>query len=118
MQYQLGTLAACGAISAYVFLKRCRKPSTVRDVPGPDNPSWIFGKSLEGQSDHFHLYLWVDSTECETLQGHQWYILVEEAGGAEKRFLEEFGGVVRWNGPFGVCFTFHPAHARVLDPRS
>jgi len=28
--------------------------------------------------------------------------MVEEAGGAEKRFLENFGNVVHWNGPFGV----------------
>lgn len=31
----------------------------------------------------------------------------EEAGGPEKRFLETFGNVVRWNGPFGVCTPFH-----------
>lgn len=45
-------------------------------------------------------------TERKTLQGHQWYLLTEEAGGAEKRFLETYGNVVRWNGPFGVRLTF------------
>ena len=30
----------------------------------------------------------------------------EEAGGSEKRFLENFGNVVRWNGPFGVRLAF------------
>jgi len=24
----------------------------------------------------------------------------------EKRFLENFGNIVRWNGPFGVCLAF------------
>jgi len=28
--------------------------------------------------------------------------MVKEAGGVEKRFLEDFGNVVHWNGPFGV----------------
>ena len=43
----------------------------------------------------------------ETLQGHRWYLLAEEAGGAEKRFLENFGNVIRWNGPFGVFCVFY-----------
>ena len=31
---------------------------------------------------------------------------VEDAGGTEKRFLETFGNIVRWNGPFGVRRAF------------
>ena len=45
MQYQLGALATCTAIFVYVFLRKYRKPSAIRDVPGPANPSWIFGTS-------------------------------------------------------------------------
>jgi len=52
MQYQLGALATCTAIFVYVFLRRYRKPSAIRDVPGPANPSWIFGTSPA-----FHLLL-------------------------------------------------------------
>ena len=58
MQYQLGALATCTAIFVYVFLRRYRKPSAIRDVPGPANPSWIFG-----MSPAFHLFLQVYSTE-------------------------------------------------------
>ena len=32
--------------------------------------------------------------------------MTEEAGGSEKRFLKNFGNVVRWNGPFGVSSAF------------
>jgi len=104
MQYQLGALATCVAVFTYVFLRRRRKFSAIRDVPGPVNPSWIFGTSPEGQHDPFRVYPRVDNTERENLQGHQWYILVEPAGGAEKRFLEDFGNVVHFNGPFQARF--------------
>ena len=50
----------------------------------------------------FYLLLWIESAECENLQGHQWYFLTEDAGVAEKRFLKNFGNIVRWNGPLGV----------------
>jgi len=43
MQHQLGALATCAAVFAYFFLRRRGKPSAIRDVPGPVNPSWIFG---------------------------------------------------------------------------
>ena len=43
MNYQLGTLATCTAAFVYIILRRLRKPSTIKDVPGPANPSWIFG---------------------------------------------------------------------------
>ena len=109
MQYQLVAVAACAAVFAYAFLRRNRKLSAIGDVPGPQNPSWIFGMSLEMRP--FHLYPWVDGTDRGNRQGHQWYILVEPAGGAEKKFLEDFGGIVHFNGPFGVCFTFYWAHA-------
>jgi len=65
MEYQLGTLAACTALFVYVWIRRYGEPSPVKDVPGPVNPSWIFGKSSEGEPDYFHLYTWADSTEYE-----------------------------------------------------
>ena len=105
MQYELGTLATCAALFVYVFLRRHRRLSAIKDVPGPANPSWIFGTSMKGQSDPFYLLLWIESAECENLQGHQWYFLTEDAGVVEKRFLENFGNTVRWNGPLGVRHT-------------
>jgi len=45
MHYQLGALAACTAIFVYALLRRQKKSFAVRDVPGPVNPSWIFGTS-------------------------------------------------------------------------
>ena len=57
MQYQLGALMTCAALFVYVFLRRRRRLSVIRDVPGPMNLSWIFGMSPEGQSNPFHLVL-------------------------------------------------------------
>ena len=43
MPSQLGALATCAAILLCLFLRRCRRPSAILDIPGPENPSWIFG---------------------------------------------------------------------------
>jgi len=43
--HQLGALVACVAVFVYTFLRRHRRLSTIKDVPGPENPSWIFGMS-------------------------------------------------------------------------
>ena len=53
MGYRLGVLATFVAAFVYVFLRRSRKLSVIRDIPGPVNPSWIFGMSPEGQRDLF-----------------------------------------------------------------
>ena len=45
MQYQLGVLAICAVTFAYPILRRRRRLSTLKDVPGPANLSWIFGVS-------------------------------------------------------------------------
>ena len=34
-----------------------------------------------------------------------WWWQREEAGVVEKRLLEEYGAMVRWNGFLGVCLT-------------
>ena len=36
---------SCATVFVYVFLRRRRRLSAVGDVPGPVNPSWIFGTS-------------------------------------------------------------------------
>lgn len=82
----------------------------MKDVPGPANPSWIFGVS--------HLLLSARGAECKNLQGHQWYLMTEEAGGAEKRFLETFGNVIRWNGPFGVRPACYQTYTSILSSES
>ena len=41
------------------------------------------------------------------LEGHQRYLMTEEPGGAEMRFLEDFGNIVRWNGPFWVRVAYY-----------
>ena len=119
MGHQLGALAICAAAFVYVFLQKRKKLTTVKDVPGPVNPSWIFGASPVGRLDPFHLFLEGGSIGRANPLGHQWYIQTEEAGGAEKRFLENFGNVVRWNGPFGVHLAFIEytpvSRARTLD---
>ena len=47
MEYKLGVPAACVAVFVYALLRRRRRLSAIRDVPGPANPSWIFGMFLE-----------------------------------------------------------------------
>ena len=109
MQYRLEALATCAAVFVYLAFRRYRRRSVIRDIPGPVNPSWIFGMSLGHRL--FSLPLtWVDGADCKHPQGHQWY-LQSGAGEVEKRFLENFGNVARLNGPLGVRFGFHWIHA-------
>jgi len=74
MDSQQVALATCAATLAYVLYRRYRN-LTVKDIPGPKNPSWIYG--------------------------HQWYWQREEGNVIEKRLLDEYGTMVRWNGPLG-----------------
>jgi len=115
--YQIGALATCAATFAYVILRRRRRLHTVRDIPGPVNPSWIFGKSPRG-STSFLIPSCSGLTVLENLQGYQWYFMTEEVGGVENRFLENFGNIVRWNGPFGVRLVCRRTHASVLCSES
>ena len=66
----------------------------------------------------FHFLVKIDKTERETPQGHQWYLQAEDGGGAERRFLEDFGNIVHWNGPLGVRHTFteHMSAFRIQTP--
>lgn len=50
MEFQQAALAVCGATVSYALYERYRN-STIRDVPGPKNPSWIHGIS----TDYFFL---------------------------------------------------------------
>lgn len=117
MEYQLVAPATCAAVFVYVFLRRRRRFAAVKDVPGPANPSWMFGTFLEEQpASPSHPIPNVYGTKRENPSGHQWYIQIEEAGGAARRFLEDFGSVVRWNGPFGVRLVFYRTNTG--DPHS
>ena len=49
MEYKFGVPVACVAVFAFIFLRRHRRLSVIRDVPGPTNPSWFFGVFQEGQ---------------------------------------------------------------------
>jgi len=112
MQYQLGAFSACVAVFVYVILRRQKKYSAIRDVQGPVNPSWLFGTSPGGQPAP-PTSLFVDDADHEHLTGHQWYFQAGEAGAADKRFLEDYGNIVRWNGPFGVRLIFFLRGTRV-----
>ena len=99
MQYRFEALVTCATVLVYMVFRWHRKRSAIRDVPGPANPSWIFGTSL-GRSTRL-----LSPADRKHLQGHQWY-LQSGAGEVEKRFLENFGNVVRLNGPLGVRLVF------------
>ena len=42
MDFQQAVLAFCGTAVAYILYQRYRD-LTIRDVPGPKNPSWVHG---------------------------------------------------------------------------
>jgi len=44
MDFQQAALTICGVTVAYVLYRRYRN-LTIRDIPGPKNPSWIYGIS-------------------------------------------------------------------------
>lgn len=74
MNFQQTTLAVCGTAAAYVLYKRYIEVS-ISDIPGPKNPSWIYG--------------------------HLWWWQREGASVVEKKNLEEHGAIVRWNAFLG-----------------
>jgi hypothetical protein len=45
MDFQQAALAICGTTAVYIWYKRSRI-SAISDVPGPKNPSWIYGISV------------------------------------------------------------------------
>jgi len=91
MGYQLGVLATCAIVFACVLLRRRRSLSTIRDLPGPVNPSWIFGMS-QGTN-------WVDIAECETFKGTSGISRPEKPGlrirGSSRSSGTSFVGTVR-----------------------
>ena len=95
MDLQQAALLICGATAAYIWYKRHRTFS-ISDVPGPKNPSWICGTSASPQNHHHSL------TFPKT--GHTWWWTSDEATVVEKKLLEGYGTIVRWNGLLGVGF--------------
>ncbi|KAF9785284.1 cytochrome P450 [Thelephora terrestris] len=85
MDSRHATLAISVAFVAYTWYK-CRRTSSISDIPGPKNPSWIYG--------------------------HRWWWQSEEASVVEKRILEEYGAVARYNGSLGEHRLF------VADPQA
>ena len=67
MQYQLGALATCAVVFVYAMLRTRRRPSTIKDVPGPVNSSWIFGMSPQSIRP-LRLPPHIDNTDCDPLR--------------------------------------------------
>ena len=81
MQSQLGAFAICAGVFVYAFLRKRKRFPAIKDLPGPENPSWIFGTSLGGQSRPFHFLKWVGNIECEIskdISGISWVRNPEE----------------------------------------
>lgn len=95
MDLQRTALTICGAAVGYIWYKRYRS-LTVSDVPGPENPSWIYGISASPYAARYYL------TNLGT--GHQWLWQCQDGTVVEKSLLEEYGGVARWNATLGVRF--------------
>ena len=97
MDFQQATLIICAVGVAYVWYKLYRK-SMIGDIPGPENPSWVYGIPLVFTLANRRHHLTRSGT------GHLWWWQREEVAVIEKRILEEYGTVARWNGCFGVHF--------------
>lgn len=69
---------------------------SISDIPGPKNPSWIYGSSASPTNR------WHSLTKSRT--GHTWWWMSDEFTVVEKKLLEEYGAVSRWNGSLRVCF--------------
>jgi hypothetical protein len=102
MDFQQISLAVCGATAAYILWKR-RHSLSIGDVPGPKNPSWIHG---------IHALLCFKRRLTDSGTGHLWWWQHEEGTVVEKRLLEEYGTVARWNGTLGVRFLLYLVWAR------
>ena len=82
MDFQLATLVLSGAVAVtYIWYARCRA-SSIGDVPGPKNPSWMYGISRSSRSQRRYLMFWNRSS-----------MLVEERRGGCSR--EEHLGRIR-----------------------
>ena len=93
MDSQHVALAICATAAAYFLFKR-RYSSSISDVPGPKNPSWVYGISASKQNNQLCL------TNLGT--GHPWWWQREDAAVVEKSILEEYGTIARWNACLGV----------------
>ena len=95
MGCQLGALTTCAAVFVYVLLRRARKLPVIRDVPGPVNPSWIFGMFPMGQSGPFTSSRWSMTLSVETFK--------DTSGIFRSKKLEEWrGGSSRTSGTLFV----------------
>ena len=99
MKYQLGVPVACVAVVVYAFLRRRRRLFVLRDVPGPANPSWIFGMLLEGRSDPFTPFQRPMALSAKTFQDTSGIFrpkkLEEQRGGSSRTLGTSFVGTVR-----------------------
>ena len=102
MDFQQAALATCGLVVTYVWYKLYRA-LTISDVPGPKNPSWIYGMRPHVTYAYAALLFFYISPVPGT--GHLWWWQLEEARVVEKNLLGKYGTVVRWNGPLGVSFV-------------
>ena len=61
MDFQQAALVACGGIAAYFWYKLSHT-FTISDVPGPKNPSWIYGIFASLMRDEVFLPIWKQGT--------------------------------------------------------
>jgi len=95
MGHQLGALATCAVVFVYVFLRRGRKLPAIRDVPGPANPSWIFGTFPAGQPGPFASSRWSMTLSAKPFK--------DTSGTFRSKKLEEWrGGSSRTSGTLFV----------------
>ena len=94
MDYTQWAALGGAAAAAYAVYRRYTRIS-LDDVPGPENPSFLYGML------HFNSRWFVfDSMRDAT--GHMPTWRDAEAGELEDHYLTTYGSIVRWKGPLGV----------------
>ena len=95
---EFDALRAVGAVAATYGAWRLARAffgkSTLANIPGPPNPSWLQGERRHWLNRHVDLYL--------TLSGHIYDLFSLRGWEFHHSLVEKYGGVVKINSFFGV----------------
>jgi hypothetical protein len=104
MDYAVAFVGIVLVVATYTLLRR---GSTIKYIPGPPSPSWVFGEL----DLPFFFQLSECRTECDVPGNMLQLFLPEEYGDNEFAWLKSFGAVYRLKGCFGVgpflCTNFN-----------
>ena len=100
MEYTQWAALGGAATATYAAYRRYTRIS-LDDVPGPENPSFLYGALHSFQPSMFRFRL-NPCTGTWNATGNMLSVWNAEAGKLEDHYLTTYGSIVRWKGPFGV----------------